>query len=73
MNLPNGAESSVDADVQAVRAFDRRLKIACDELHDDPFNAQARAELVHLIQRESSQADAALARIGGERLSGSRQ
>jgi hypothetical protein len=67
MSPTDGAvSSSIDADLAAVRTFNRRLKIACDELHDDPFDVQARAALVQLIEQESGQADAALARISGE-------
>lgn len=35
-------------DLATVRDFNFALKIACDELHDDPFNPVARAELVRL-------------------------
>jgi hypothetical protein len=36
-------------DLVTVREFNLALKIACDELHDGPFNPVARAELVRLI------------------------
>ena len=35
-------------DLATVRDFNFALKIACDELHDDPFNPVARAELVRM-------------------------
>jgi hypothetical protein len=40
-------------DLATVRDFNFALKIACDELHDDPFNPVARAELVHLNTDEA--------------------
>jgi hypothetical protein len=39
------------------------LKIACDELHDDPFNPVARAELVRPNTDEAPTADAAQLRV----------
>lgn len=48
--------------IAAVRTYSREVKIACDELHDDPFNAGARAALLKLIVDDSSEADAALTR-----------
>lgn len=39
------------------------MKIACDELHDDPINANARAHLVRLILQDSKTADAAKLRL----------
>lgn len=47
-------------DLATVRKFNFAIKIACDELHDDPFNPVARAELVRLINDEAPTADAAL-------------
>jgi hypothetical protein len=46
-----------------VRAFNIALKIACDELHDDPFNPVARDELVPPIEDEAPAADAAQIRV----------
>jgi hypothetical protein len=45
-------------DLATVRDFNFALKIACDELHDDPFNPVARAELVRLNTDEAPTADA---------------
>jgi hypothetical protein len=42
-----------------VRGYSHELKIARDELRDDPFNADARAHLVQLILQDSKIADAA--------------
>lgn len=56
----------VEADLALVRSYSRELKIACDELHDDPFNAGARAALLKLIVDDSSEADAALTRALAE-------
>ncbi|WP_172975574.1 hypothetical protein [Mycobacterium avium] len=39
------------------------MKIACDELHDDPFNSDARAQLMRLILHDSKNADAAQERL----------
>ncbi|MCV6991652.1 hypothetical protein H7I87_27260 [Mycobacterium timonense] len=39
------------------------MKIACDELHDDPFNPNARAQLMRLILHDSKNADAAQQRL----------
>jgi hypothetical protein len=50
-------------DLATVRAFSFALKIACDELHDDPFNPLARAELVRLIADDAAAADAAQIRV----------
>jgi hypothetical protein len=50
-------------DLATVRDFNFALKIACDELHDDPFNAVARAELVRLNTDEAPTADAAQLRV----------
>ncbi|MBY0285630.1 MAG: hypothetical protein K2X52_00545 [Mycobacteriaceae bacterium] len=52
-----------EADLALVRGYSHELKIACDELHDDPFNADARAHLVRLIQQDSKNADAAKRRL----------
>lgn len=61
---PSDQESASDqADMNAVRAFIRTVRIACDELHDEPFNADARAALVDLLNAEGPSADAALLRV----------
>lgn len=52
--------------IAAVRTYSRDVKIACDELHDDPFDARARAALLKLIVDGSSDADAALTRALAE-------
>lgn len=52
----------ITPDIAAARAYAREVKIACDELHDDPFNPRARAELLKLIVDDSPEADAALTR-----------
>lgn len=52
----------ISPDIATVRAYSRRMKVACDELHDNPFNHQARAALMRLIL-DSAEADAAFARL----------
>ncbi|MBY6388944.1 hypothetical protein HG717_34315 [Rhodococcus erythropolis] len=52
-----------EADLALVRGFARELKIACDDLHGDPFDANARAHLVRLILEDSDDADAANQRL----------
>lgn len=54
--------STADSDIALVRGYSRELKIACDELHDDPFNSDARAQLMRLIL-DSKNADAAQERL----------
>jgi hypothetical protein len=52
----------ITPDIAAARTYAREVKIACDELHDDPFNPQARANVLKLIIDDSPEADAALVR-----------
>ena len=52
--------------IAAVRAYSRDVKIACDELHDDPFDMNARAALHKLIVEDSPEADAAFTRALAE-------
>lgn len=52
--------------IAAVRTYSREVKIACDELHDDPFDIGARAALLKLIVDGSPEADAALTRALAE-------
>lgn len=54
---------TADADLALVREYARELKIACDDLHDDPFNPEARAHLIRLITQDSKSADAANERL----------
>lgn len=46
-----------------MRAYSRELKIACDELHGDPFDTEARAHLLRLILQDSKSVDAAKGRL----------
>ena len=46
-----------------MRRYSRELKIACDELHGDPFDTDARAHLLRLILQDSQIADAAKNRL----------
>lgn len=55
--------ASAGDDLDAVRSFARDLKIACDELHDDPFNPEARSAVLRLLENDCHAADAALARV----------
>lgn len=52
--------------IAAARAYAREVKIACDELHDDPFDVNARATLLKLIVDASPEADAAFTRALAE-------
>lgn len=54
---------TVADDLALVHGFTRQVKIACDDLHDEPFNPEARAQLVRLITRDSETADAANKRL----------
>lgn len=58
--------SSADDDRALVRQFSRELKIACDELHDDPFDVAAREAVKALIAEHGPAADAALDRLSAE-------
>lgn len=62
---PSASEqpSSADNDYALVRAFSRDLKIACDELHDNPYDNDARETLKTLIAERGPAADAALDRL----------
>lgn len=61
---PSDQPSTADqSDMDAVRAFIRTVRIACDELHDEPFNTDARATLVNLLKSDAPTADAALKRV----------
>lgn len=57
------ASTASDSDLDAVRSFARNLKIACDELHDDPFNPEARSAVLRLLEHDCRAADAALSRV----------
>lgn len=50
-------------DLAELRSYATSVKMACDELYDDPFDRAARAKLLRLILEDSSQADAALERV----------
>lgn len=51
-----------DADLALVNNYRRAVKIACDEVYDDPFDKGARARLTRVIEQSRS-ADAAQARL----------
>ncbi|MDQ1250880.1 MAG: hypothetical protein QG597_5260 [Actinomycetota bacterium] len=53
-------------DITTARRFSRAIKLACDELYEDPFNRRARAALLKLIVDDSPEADAALVRALAE-------
>ncbi len=67
---PPGSAGSRNLDISpaiaAARSYAREVKIACDELHDDPFDRQARAALLKLIVDDSREADIAFARALAE-------
>ena len=69
MATPASARSrniDISPSIAAIRAYSRAVKIACDELHDDPFDVNARAALLKLIVDRSLEADAAFTRALAE-------
>ncbi|MEX7468251.1 hypothetical protein AB4Z39_00890 [Mycobacterium adipatum] len=62
MGPVTAASASAGRDMDACAVFACNLKIACDE-HDDPFNPEARAALLRLLEDDCRAADAALARV----------
>lgn len=50
-------------DLARVRSFAYKVKVACDDLHGDPFDQEARKALLALLVDESRAADAARARL----------
>jgi hypothetical protein len=52
--------------IAAARSYALEVKIACDELHSDPFDRRARAAVLKLIVDDSTEADAALTRALAE-------
>jgi hypothetical protein len=52
----------ISPDHATARGYARAVRTACDELHADPYDRQARAEILRLIVEDSSEADAALVR-----------
>ncbi|PJE03534.1 MAG: hypothetical protein CK429_32520 [Mycobacterium sp.] len=67
---PSASAKSRNLDISpaiaAVRAYALKVKIACDELHDDPFDPNARAALLKLIVDDSPEADASFTRALAE-------
>ncbi|GAT04580.1 hypothetical protein [Mycolicibacterium fortuitum] len=60
----------ISPSIAAVRTYTRAVKIACDELHDDPFDVRARAALLKLIVEDSPEADDAFTRALAENSAG---
>lgn len=58
--------SSADDDYAVVRGFSRELKIACDELHDNPFDSDAREALRTLLVERAPVADEAFYRLSAQ-------
>lgn len=50
-------------DLAQVRSFAYKVKVACDDLHGDPFDQDSRKALLSLLVDESQAADAARARL----------
>lgn len=63
MDAATGTSGTNDPDWTVVRDFIRDLKIACDDLHAEPFNTQARDTVLRLLQSDSRAADSALERV----------
>lgn len=61
MRNVNAPLTSNDSDLMTVREFIRDLRIACDELHDEPFNTGARAAIINMLADRGPSADADLA------------
>jgi hypothetical protein len=59
---PSQCGIDIDPDIAVARAYSREVKIACDDLHDNPFDPQARARIIE-IANNSAQADEAWARV----------
>lgn len=59
-------EIDIDPDIAVARNYAREVKIACDELHDDPFGLAPRARLLTLIVEGSLEADECWARLIAE-------
>jgi hypothetical protein len=59
---PQNRLRSVDADREIVRGYTRAVKIACDDLHADPFDPDALAQ-IEMVLRQSEVADAARTRL----------
>ncbi|KAA1250323.1 hypothetical protein F0Q45_10310 [Mycobacterium simiae] len=57
------SQAAAEVDLRVLREYIRAIKTACDDLHGDPFDQRARAELVSMIQHQSDAADAAYARL----------
>ncbi len=53
MDAATGMSATNDPDWTVVRDFVRELKIACDDLHAEPFNPEARQMVLRLIQSDS--------------------
>ena len=67
MDAATGTSGTNDPDWTVVRDFIRDLKIACDDLHAEPFNPQARDTVLRLLQKGSPAADSALERVARAR------
>jgi hypothetical protein len=63
MSHPPARVKRPDEDLAVVHDYSRQMKIACDDLHDDPFDTQARARLIALIKEQGPIADAAVGRL----------
>lgn len=65
---PSGSDRppSTDDDYTIVRGFSRDLKIACDELHDNPFDSDAREALRTLLAERGPVADEAFYRLSAQ-------
>jgi hypothetical protein len=64
MSAPSSDQPAVgDKDYAVLRNFSRELKIACDDLHADPFDADARAAVLAILTEQGPVADEALNRF----------
>jgi len=65
MRNANVSLSSNDSDLTTVRDYIRALRIACGELHDEPFNASARAAIIDMLgdRGPTAAADRAFGRV----------
>jgi len=66
----DGFAADVEADIARAKTYAMAVRLACDELHHEPFNRPARATLMRLIVDDSPEADAALIRAFADMVGG---
>jgi hypothetical protein len=51
-----------DMGLAVVHHYSRHVKMACDDLHDNPFDEEARAQILAIIAAQNLLADAVVSR-----------